>query len=318
MKIKPWKWIKWCFYLFILLFIGSNFIIYNHAYYFTHFVDKDLPKLTSEEIDKKTFWEKIKIGVYGVEIAKPRNKIQPDSSFKTISLGKSPRLDAWWIPTSLPPKGVVILFHGYSANKSSQLEQARVLRKLGYHTFLVDFRGHGDSEGFQTSIGYHEALDVQRAYQYIRTYHDLPISLLGTSMGAVSILKAMQDYQLDVEKLILECPFGSLKDAVYSRFENLNIPQVLLPELLLFWGGIQNNMNSWEHNAVNYARSIKVPTLIIYGEQDPKVRKHEIDAVFNALSNQRRLSIFKNAGHDHIMQDAPQAWTKAVWSFLEL
>lgn len=317
MNINLWKWLKRLLYLLVCFFIGSNIILYNHAYYFTHFVDKDLPKITTQEVNKKTIGEKIKLGLCGVEIPKPRNNTKPNQDFKEISLGSQPQLNAWWIPTSKPAKGIMLLFHGYNSSKSAQLGHANVFRTLGYHTFLVDLRGHGDSEGFQTSIGYHEAQDVYTAYQYIQTYYDLPISLMGTSMGAVSILKAMQDYSLDVDKLILECPFASLKDAVYSRFENMQIPRILLPELLLFWGGVQNNMNSWEHNSTHYAQSIEVPTLILYGELDKKVRKQEVNAVFNALAGPKKLVVLEKAGHDQILADDPPAWTKAVWTFLE-
>lgn len=316
-KFRLGKWLKRLFYLLLFLFISCNFVMYNHAYHFTHFVDKDLPKITAQVVHNKSLVDKIKLGILGVEIPKSQNKVKPDSAFQEVSMGKHPRLHAWWIPTTMPVKGVMILFHGYSASKSSHLERARVLRKLGYHTFLVDFRGHGDSEGFQTSIGYHEAEDVKTAYQYIRTYYgDLEISLLGSSMGAVSILKAVHDYQLNVQKLILECPFGSIKDAVYNRFENMNIPRVLLPEMLLFWSGVQNNMSCWEHNAATYASKVSHSTLIIHGKKDEKVRQHEVDAILKALAGPSQLEVLENAGHDRLMADDPKAWTQAVWGFL--
>jgi hypothetical protein len=319
MKFSFGKWLKRLFYLCLFLFISSNFVLYNHAYYFTHFVDKDLPKVTSQTIQSKSMLDKVKLGIFGVEIPKPRNKITPDSTYKVVTLGSKPQLHAWMIPTHLAPKGVLILFHGYSSSKSSLLERAKMLRKLGYHTFLVDARGHGDSEGFQTSIGYHEAEDVYTAYKYIKlNYQDLPISFLGTSMGAVSILKAVHDYDLQAEKLVLECPFRSLSDAVYSRFENLKVPTFILPELLLFWGGMQNKMDCKAHNSLDYAKKVKLPTLIIYGKKDPKVRRHEVDDVFNALaSTEKKLVILENSGHDHLMADDVVGWTKAVWAFLE-
>lgn len=319
MKFSLSKWLKRLFYLFLFLFISSNFVLYNHAYYFTHFVDKDLPKVTSQTIASKTMMEKIKLGIYGVEIPKPRNKVTPDSAYQAVTLGSQPQLHAWMIPTSVPPKGVMILFHGYTASKSSHLERAKVLRKLGYHTFLVDSRGHGDSEGVQTSIGYYESEDVHTAYKYIKQYYDdLPISFLGTSMGAVSILKAVHDYQLEAEKLILECPFRSLSDAVYSRFENLKIPTFILPELLLFWGGIQNDMDSKAHNSLNYAKKVNIPTLVVYGQKDPKVRRYEVDAIYNALaSTEKKLVILEKSGHDHLMADDVAGWTKEVWAFLD-
>lgn len=319
MKFSFSKWLKRLVYLSIFVFISSNFVLYNHAYYFTHFVDKDLPKVTTATLDNKSLMDKIKLGIYGVEIPKPRNKTLPDSTYQAVTLGSQPQLHAWMLLTTQTPKGVMILFHGYSVSKSSLLERAKVLRKLGYHTFLVDARGHGDSEGFQTSIGYHEAQDVYTAYQYIRRYYeDLPISFLGVSMGAVSILKAVHDYQLNAEALILECPFRSLSDAVYNRFENMKIPTFILPELLLFWGGIQNNMDFKAHNSLTYAQKVTIPTLIIYGKKDPKVKQQEVDDIFNALvSAEKKLTILEKSGHDNIMQDDVAGWTKAVWSFLD-
>lgn len=320
MKFNLGKWFKRLVYLSIFIFISSNVVLYNHAYYFTHFVDKDLPKVTSQTIQVMSMTDKIKLGLFGVEIPKPLNKVSPDSTFKAVTLGSNPQLHAWMIPTSVPPKGIMILFHGYSASKATLLERAKVLRKLGYHTFLVDARGHGDSEGFQTSIGYHESEDVHTAYKYIKLYYDdLPISFLGTSMGAVSILKALHDYSdIQAEKLILECPFRSLSDAVYSRFENMHIPTFVLPELLLFWGGIQNDIDSKAHNSVTYAKKVRIPTLVIYGKKDPKVRRHEVDDVFNALmSDNKKLAVLENAGHDHLMADDVTGWTTAVWDFLD-
>ena len=148
-------------------------------------------------------------------------------------------------------------------------------------------------------------------------YEDLPISFLGVSMGAVSVLKSVHDYQLPAEKLILECPFRSLSDAVYSRFENLEIPTFILPELLLFWGGIQNNMNCKAHNSLDYAKKVKIPTLILYGEKDPKVKRQEVDDIYNTLASpEKKLIILEQSGHDHIMEDDVVGWTKAVWTFL--
>jgi len=319
MKFSLGKSLKRLFYLFLFLFISTNFALYNHAYYFTHFVDKDLPKITSQTIASKSIVEKIKMGIFGIEIPKPRNKVSPDSAYTSIIIESSPQLHAWMIPTHLPPKGVMILFHGYTGSKSSLLDRANVFRKLGYHTFLVDSRGHGDSEGLQTTIGYYESEDVQRAYEYIKGhYQDLPISLFGTSMGAVSILKAVHDNQLQAEKLILECPFRSLSDAVYSRFENLKIPTFILPELLLFWGGIQNDMDSKAHNSLDYAKKVTIPTLVIYGKKDPKVRRQEVDDIFNALaSTEKNFLLLENSGHDNLMADDALRWTKEVWAFLE-
>ena len=312
------KWIKRLSIAALLLFGLLNFIIYNHAYRLTHFVDKAVPKLNTEAIAKKSFWEKSKLAIMGTENPKLSKQRMPDSLFKAFTIGNHPRLHAWWTETNTAAKGVVLLFHGYNSNKSSMLNRSRVFRKLGYHCLLVDFRGHGNSEGVVTSIGYHEAEDVHTAYRYIQTYHqNLPIILMGTSMGAVSILNAVSKYEMQLKKLIIECPFESMRTAVESRLDQLELPTAVLADLLLFWGGIQNNMDCTAHNAAKYAAKVKVPTLMIYGQKDPKVSRSEIDHVYQALKGSKQLEVIENAAHDQLMEDDPETWTKVVWAFLE-
>jgi alpha-beta hydrolase superfamily lysophospholipase len=55
-------------------------------------------------------------------------------------------LEAWEIPAE-NARGTVIIFHGYSAEKSVMLERAEEFIGWGYNTILVDFMGSGGSEG---------------------------------------------------------------------------------------------------------------------------------------------------------------------------
>lgn len=308
------------FLLFISLFfvILTNIILYNHAYNFTHFVDKNIPKITSQSVKQKPLKEHLKLVFFGVEIPKSNNKIKPRCSFKTITIGQSPQLSSWWIPQESNAKGVVILFHGYTSNKSNLLNNAYTLQRLGYHSLLVDFRAHGDSEGIETTIGYKEAEDVKRCYDYIKNqYPQLPIILLGTSMGSVSILKAVHDYNLKPDKLILECPFKDMRTAVVQRFKHFKLPTIILPDVLLFWGDWQTGIKSRTHSCVNYAANVTIPTLLLYGAEDQRVDRTEINTVLEALAGSKKLVVFEKAGHEHIIDDVEKEWTTAVWDFLE-
>lgn len=295
-------------------------MVYNHAYNFTHFVDKDIPKIKATYAsDLGTWQDKLKLAVWGIETPKSKNRANPIAKFEAFTISANPQLHTWWIKTKKrKPKGVYILFHGYSSSKSGVLTQAKILRKLGYHTFMIDFRAHGQSEGFNTTIGYHEALDVKAAYDYVKLYYPkLPVGLYGTSMGAVAILKAQYDYQMELESMIIECPFQSMCAAVTTRFENMRLPTVALPEMLLFWGGLQNGMDAFEHDATLYAQKVKTPTLHIYGKQDPRVRLKETNAIFDKLAGKKELVILPNAGHEFIADYYTKEWTAAVWDFLE-
>lgn len=304
-------------WLCLLAFIGLNIVLYNHAYYFTHFTDKDIPKITSKDLKTKTTTERLELAFWGVELPKPKLKELPAVKYEEIWLEGEERLHGWWIPREDAAKGVVILCHGYQINKSSQLGRASVYHKLGYHTFLIDFRGHGNSEGTATTIGYQEAEDVRLAYEYIQQRSDLPIVLAGMSMGAVSILRAVSLYNLDAKALILECPFASMRSAIQSRFENVGLPPYILPDLLLLWGSWQHSMNCWSHKTTDYAKTVDLPTLLIYGDADELVRRSEIDQIYGQLQGLKKTIILEDAGHNSLLTTDPNAWTTAIWEFLD-
>jgi alpha/beta superfamily hydrolase len=77
-----------------------------------------------------------------------------------------------YIPHS-SAKGIVLMFHGYTACKASVLAEAKSFHDLGFATLLVDFRGSGGSSGCDTSIGMLEAEDVARTADHCCQHVDL-------------------------------------------------------------------------------------------------------------------------------------------------
>ena len=59
--------------------------------------------------------------------------------------------------------------------------------------------------------GWKEIRDVKAAYDFIRLKGENDIILYGVSLGAATILRAINEYSLSPEKIILEMPFGSLE-----------------------------------------------------------------------------------------------------------
>ena len=317
MTIRWSKLLKWLLLLFLVLGILLNVVLYNHAYYFTHFGDQTLPRLTTAKVQQKPWSERLKLGFFGVEIPKSRNKITPAVPHKTVRILGTPALETWYIPTERPVRGIAALFHGYASSKASLLYPAEALRAMGYHTLLVDFRGHGDSEGSETTIGYREAEDVRRVCAHIAKRHpDLPLVLMGTSMGSVSILKALSDYDLQPEALVLECPFESMRTAIERRFELVGVDVPLLPDLLLFWGGWQLGMDAFGHNCTRYAQQVQVPTLLLHGKHDELVTSSEITAIETALLGPHQV-VQLESKHDYMAATDPVGWKRAVWQFLD-
>ena len=297
----------------LIFFLVVNVVAYNHAYQFTHFtgaVGSKIPnayELSGPEKIKALFW--------GVATPRPTNKKLPPGPYKLVKL-KSNKLIAGWLMQVPAPKGTVILFHGYGGEKSGLLANALTLQKLGYSTFLVDFMGSGESAGNQTTIGFHEAAQVETCFTYIQQHLGGKIYLFGTSMGAVAILKALQDYPLQPSGIILECPFSSLYETTCARFRLLHIPSFPFAGLLLFWGSVQNNFWAFSHNPTTYAQAVTCPVLLLYGEQDPKVSRPEINQIYANLNGPKQLKTYPCAGHENYLVKYPQKWTSDVVAFL--
>jgi len=214
-------------------------------------------------------------------------------------------------------KGTVLLFHGYGGEKSSMLEKSDIFNNLGYSTLLVDFMGSGKSEGNQTTIGYLEAEQVKSSFEYIKEKGEQHIYLFGTSMGAVAVMKAINDFAINPKSIILECPFGSMYKTVRARFNIMGIPSFPMAELLVFWGGIQNGFWAFSHNPTTYATKINCPTLLLQGGVDKKVSLEETQEIFKNIKAKKYLKIYKNAGHENYLLTYKQEWIKDVERFIK-
>lgn len=259
--------------------------------------------------------QKIQTLVFGVSNPRPANLAQPDTLFETIKLKSNKEIECWRINTN-NAKGTVILFHGYSGDKSSLLDKAAIFRKLGYNTFLVDFMGSGGSEGDQTTIGFKEAEQVNTSFDYLKKTGEKNIYLFGTSMGAVAIMKAIGDHQIAPKGIIIECPFGSMYQTVCARFKTMHVPTFPMAGLLVFWGGVQNGFWAFGHNPTEYAKAITCPALLLYGEKDEKVSRQEIDKIFTNLNGKKKLKLYQEAGHENYLKKYKDEWSRDIEQFL--
>ena len=296
-------------------FILMNVVAFFHAYKFTHFADGKVVKTKSPE--RLGAGEKIAALLFGVNNPRPENLTVPSQPYQTIYLDGAKKIECWEIKSDSNARGTVVVFHGYSGNKSTMIDKADEFLKLGFNVLLVDFIGSGGSEGNQTTLGYKEAKDVKACFDYLKSKKEKNIVLFGTSMGAVAILKAIDTYKLVPQKIILECPFGSMYETTAARFRSMNVPSFPMAGLLVFWGGVQNGFWALGHKPVNYAQSVTCPVLLLYGEKDDKVSRAETDAIFANFKGKKQLQTYPEAGHENYLLKYRNEWVKDVTGFLE-
>ena len=302
------------FLLVILAIIALNIVAFFHAYKFTHFsADK---KLRTDPKDL-TLLGKLQTFIFGIDNPRPVNTIEPSRPFETLAIPHgNDTIECWRVPVD-DSKGTVLIFHGYAGNKSQMVKESNQFNELGFATILVDFLGSGGSTGNSTTIGFYEADQVKTVFDFFKNNNQERMIMFGTSMGAVAIMKSIHDYNLKPEAIILECPFGDMLETVQARFKIMNAPVFPMSHLLTFWGGIQNNFNAFAHNPSDYARNIKVKTLLLYGMKDDRVSLEETELIYENLAGLKELKLYPDAGHESILMKYERAWVENVEGFIE-
>ncbi|MBI2865233.1 MAG: alpha/beta hydrolase [Chloroflexi bacterium] len=167
------------------------------------------------------------------------------------------------VPDGTPPYPAVIFSHGLYSGKFSprNLQIARELLKNGIAALLIDFTGHGDSEGTieESSID-QQVDDLGSAVDFLAGRDDVDAQRLGvngsSTGGTVAVIRAAGDPR--IKALVLRSPRAD--------------------------------------GAIKAAYLVSAPTLIIAGQRDTVVVE-ECNALYAALSGEKRLEMVKGAGH---------------------
>lgn len=97
----------------------------------------------------------------------------------------------WFFP-GLRNAPAIILCPGYGSHRGEMLTLVTALQENQYNVFLLDFPGHGYTEGF-TTLGFAEAGELRAALQALVGRDDIDssrIGVWGTDMGAYAALTA--------------------------------------------------------------------------------------------------------------------------------
>lgn len=299
------------------IFLVVNLLLAFHAYRFTYFYDNP-EGIKPKRPEEMSFGEKAQNALFGIKFLKRAIDTLPGRPYQTVELSTNDgeTLEAWYVPSD-SARGTVLMFHGHSSSKAKIMAEAEYFHQLGFHTLLVDFRAHGNSSGNVCAFGTHESADVKAAYDFVVQQGERNIVLWGVSMGAATVLRAVPEYDLKPQRIVLECPFASLYDAVKGRLRTLHVPESPFAELLMFWGSVERGMWAFGYAPAQDAQQITCPTLLNWGAQDPRVLRHETDQIFGNLgTNAKQLVVFEESAHQSFCVKEPQKWKQVMSDFL--
>ncbi|MFH1209254.1 MAG: alpha/beta fold hydrolase [archaeon] len=201
---------------------------------------------------------------------------------------------------------IVILCHSLGLSKDSRvtIDLYEKLKEIKISTFRFDFYGHGESDGKFEDITLSEAIDdILKAVEYLKSLGYKKIGLFGMSFGGYASL-ITASLSKDIIRLGLMSPVSNYLGNIILDRSNENIKNwdqigfiyytsTLKGKLRLNYGFYQDSKkyDGWES-----ARNIKIPVLVVHGDNDKTVPIEQSRRLCSLLSN-RRFKIIKGADH---------------------
>ncbi|MHA1973329.1 MAG: alpha/beta hydrolase [Candidatus Hodarchaeales archaeon] len=194
----------------------------------------------------------------------------------------------------------ILLFHGNGEIAADYDPIARLYRKIGVNLIVTDYRGYGISSGtpsFSSML-----LDAKTIYQKLRMQlleegYTGSFSIMGRSLGSASAITIAERYQDQLTALIVESGFANTIGLLTRLGLPPKFPKTLEEKLML----------------TPVIRNVKIPTLIIHGENDMIIPVSEgVKLHNNASSPNKRLILIPNSGHNDLLIVDPNKYMKSI------
>ncbi len=216
-----------------------------------------------------------------------------------------------------------IQFHGYKGNAYRDFCGGNHLAlSLEHNTLLVDQRAHGKSEGHTTSMGLKERRDCLcwARYAHKRFGDNVPIFLVGVSMGGATVLMASElDLPKTVIGIIADCPFSYGPEVVKLFIKRMGISVKLAYPFAYLGGLIFGGFRLKKASARDAVKNTSIPIVILHGTADTVVPYEMGAEIFESCSSKDKF-IYSFDGADHGMSFMvdPNKYTTAIIDFVEL
>jgi len=196
----------------------------------------------------------------------------------------------------------IIFAHGFTSSKNSgtNIELEKRFNSRGIAIFRFDFFGHGESGGNFADITLSEAKDdILQAIDYVKSKGFTKIGLVGSSFGGnASILAAGESNDLFV--LCLKCPVSDYLGKMVAQSDKYPLEEWKKNGFYMYRGERRLNYSFFEDSekidSYEYARRIKVPTLIVHGDADVVVSIEQSKKLVKEIPN-ATLEVIECAGH---------------------
>ena len=194
---------------------------------------------------------------------------------------------------------VIIQCHGYHGSPIRDFcSSNRIARESGYNTLVIEERAQHRSEGRAVTFGVNERIDVKSWCEYLSDrFGDVPIILMGVSMGAATVLMASElELPSNVKGVIADCPYSNSLRIIEKVGVEQKIPRWVTRPMAKISGRIFGRFDIEASNPIDAIQNTDLPILLIHGTDDDFV-PCQMSLDMKAANPDIRLELFPGAHH---------------------
>ncbi|MCE9600233.1 MAG: alpha/beta hydrolase [Spirochaetia bacterium] len=203
-----------------------------------------------------------------------------------------------------PELRTVLYFHGNGETVPDYDDIALMFHAIDMNLFVVDYRGYGWSTGYPT-LRQLSTDPPEVAKYFLEKVVVSPLKrplVFGRSLGSSPATDVAVKFPDNFSGLILESGFAEVTPLLHLLGVQLNPEQT----------ADADRMFSNSHKL----KSIRIPALILHGEQDQLIQVAHARKNFSSLpANKNKLEIFSGSGHNDLIARNRSAYFKSIYDF---
>ena len=221
------------------------------------------------------------------------------------------RIAAWYVPSR--NRAAVIVTHGTNTDRSSMLDEIRILSRTGFGVLAFDWPGDGESEG-EVRWGSGERNALTAAIDWLERQPDVDRDKLGAfgfSMGGYFVAQIAAD-DTRLQAVVLAAAPTSFVAYTRAHHHQHGWLGELSAELAIRHVGMHQETDP----PINRIHSIAPrPLLVLGGSEDRSISPAMTRELFEHAREPKDLWIVDGARHGHYFRVAPGEYSRRVSNF---
>ena len=226
------------------------------------------------------------------------------------------KLSGWFVPCENATTAVVLL-RGNGSSRRQVRARVPLFHAAGYAVLLYDARGHGLSEGDRVSVGWFETADLLGALDFLHSKGLNRFGCLGISQGAATIALAAERLPAEVDWVVLESCYPTIRDALDRRFRNyLHLPGWLAGGLFMPFAELRLGVDLNDLAPINHIPNLPCPVFVLGGSADQHTLPQSTQELFAVAKEPKELWLVPGAAHVDLCGSSQPEYATRILAFI--